>query len=61
MDSREDMKMNQDTNLRLTSQTRPQPVVIAIQQAVQNASKNGDVVFAVIRKRLSVPCYGPAE
>lgn len=33
---------------RLTSEPRPQAVVVSIQEPVQDACENGDVVFAVI-------------
>lgn len=33
---------------QLTSESRPEAVVVAIQQPVQDAGENGDVIFAVI-------------
>lgn len=44
----------------LTSQPRTQPVVVSIQQPVQDSGENGDIVFAVIRQRLSVTNHCPA-
>ena len=41
----------------LTSKARAEPVVVAVQQSVQDAGKDGDVVFAVIGQRLSMPLH----
>lgn len=38
----------------LTSEAGAEPVVVAVQQSVQDAGEDGDVVFAVIGQRLSM-------
>lgn len=45
--------------MRLTSQTRSQPVIVAVQQPVQNPGEDCDVVLAVIWNWLLVPNHRP--